>query len=494
MSWQEKQQDNVPQKISSSLLENLVYLRKQFDGSMDFIIRQFNIEGTKAALITIDNLIDKQTIAESILNPIRRAELSHLNGMEKMKEIRDNILTTVDQEQMVEFDTLLTKLMSGFAMLAIDGCDFMLSIGVQSFAYRSISEPSNEVVQRGSRESFVEPYVINISMIRRRMKTPKLKFERMQIQSESKTDVCLCYLRDKVSPQILKQLKNNISKIKLETVMASGYIAPFIERRGLFNGVGVSERPDTVCGKISEGRIAIIVDGTPNVLIVPHLFIENFQTFDDYATRPFFATFTRWLKVFAFFLSIFLPGFYVASGTFHPEFLPQVLLTKVVQAQAETPFSLMIECIMIHIIYEILREAGLRVPKPLGHAVSIVGGLVIGEAAVQSGLVGPPTLMVIALTAISSYVVPSLYEQTAILRLIFIIIGGTLGFWGITLGFCAILISLCSESIYKIPFSAPLSPFNLKSMRDVAIRASWKILRKDVEKIQNMPGSNVKKK
>ena len=133
-----------------------------------------------------------------------------------------------------------------------------------------------------------------------------------------------------------------------------GYIAPFIERRGLFNGVGVSERPDTVCGKISEGRIAIIVDGTPNVLIVPHLFIENFQTFDDYATRPFFATFTRWLKVFAFFLSIFLPGFYVASGTFHPEFLPQVLLTKVVQAQAETPFSLMIECIMIHIIYEIL--------------------------------------------------------------------------------------------------------------------------------------------
>ena len=133
MSRQEKQQENVPQKISSSLLENLVYLRKQFDGSMDFIIRQFNIEGTKAALITIDNLIDKQTIAESILNPIRRAELSHLNGMEKMKEIRDNILTTVDQEQMVEFDTLLTKLMSGFAMLAIDGCDFMLSIGVQSF-------------------------------------------------------------------------------------------------------------------------------------------------------------------------------------------------------------------------------------------------------------------------------------------------------------------------------------------------------------------------
>ncbi len=486
--------DQVPQKISASLLENLIYLRRQFDGSMDFIIRRFQIGERKAALITIDNLIDKQTIAQSILNPIRRAGLDKQSGTEMMKEIRDSILTTVDQEQMVEFDTLLTKLMSGFAMLAVDGCDFMLSIGVQSYAYRSISEPSNEVVQRGSRESFVEPFVINISMIRRRMKTPKLKFERVQLQSESNTDVCLCYLRDKVSPEILSQLKSNLSKIKLGAVMASGYLAPFIERRGLFNGVGVSERPDTVCGKISEGRIAVIVDGTPNVLIVPYLFIENFQTFDDYAARPFFATFTRWLKVFAFFLSIFLPGFYVASGTFHPEFLPQALLTKIVQAQAGTPFSLMVECIMIHIIYEILREAGLRVPKPLGHAVSIVGGLVVGEAAVQSGLVGPPTLMVIALTAISSYVVPSLYEQTAVLRLVFILIGGTLGFWGITLGFGMILISLCAESVYKIPFSAPLSPLRLKSMRDVAIRASWKVLRRDTENIQDMPGSNAKKK
>ncbi len=491
---QQAQKDDIPKQISTSLLENKIYIRKQFDGSMDLVIRQFNIEGTNAALITIDNLVDKQTIAQSILNPIRKANLKNLKDMEKMKQIRDNILTTVDQEQLVEFDSLFNKLMSGFAMFAIEGCSFMLSIGVQSYAYRSISEPINEVVQRGSRESFVEPYTINISMIRRRMKTPKLKFERMQIQSESKTDICLCYLRDKVSPQVLKKLKNNISKINLEIVMASGYIAPFIERRGLFNGVGVSERPDTVCGKISEGRIAIIVDGTPNVLIVPHLFIENFQTFDDYAIRPFFATFTRWLKVFAFFLSIFLPGFYVASGTFHPEFLPQVLLTKVLQAQAETPFSLMVECILIHIMYEIMREAGLRVPKPLGHAVSIVGGLVIGDAAVKSGLIGAPTLMIIALTAISSYVAPSLYEQTAVLRFVFIIIGGTIGFWGIILGFCAILVNICSESVYQIPFSAPLSPFNLKSMRDVVIRASWKVLGKDVEKVQDMPGSNVDEK
>ncbi len=483
-----------PKKIFAELQKNLAYLRGLFEGSMDFVVREFYMEKTKAALITIDNLTDKQTIAQSVLNPIARANLRGLSGVKKMDALQQRVLTTVDQQPLYDFDTLLTKLMSGFAMLLVDGCGVALAIGVQGFAYRSISEPSTEVVQRGSRESFVEPMVINASMIRRRMKTPKLKFEYMQIDSESKTDVCLCYLKDRVSAEILAHLKRNLRKIKMETVLASGYLAPFIERRSLFNGVGISERPDTVCGKIAEGRIAVLIDGVPNVLLVPYLFIENFQTFDDYSMRPFFATFTRWLKVFAFFLAVFLPGFYVASVVFHPEFLPQALLTKVVQAQGKTPFSLMVECVTIHVIYEILREAGLRVPKPLGHAVSIVGGLVIGEAAVQSGLVGSPTLMVIALTAISSYVAPTLYEQVAVLRLAFILLGGLLGFWGMIPGFCVILVGICTQSIYGVPFSAPVSPFSLKSMRDVAIRASWKILRRDVEEVQHMPGTHVKKK
>lgn len=483
-----------PKQICHSLLENLIYLRTQFSGSMDLIVREFKIAETDAALISIDNLVDKQTIAQSILNPIRRVNLRKTEGYALMCHLRDDVLTTVDQEQINDFENMFVKLMSGFAMLAIDGCNFVLSIGVQSFAYRSISEPMNEVVQKGSRESFVEPYVINISMIRRRMKSTNLVFERLQINSESKTDVCLCYLKDRVSPKVLSRLKQNLHKIRMQTVMDSGYLAPFIERHSLFNSVGISERPDTVCGKISEGRIAILIDGTPNALIVPHLFIENFQSFDDYSTRPFFATFTRWLKVFAFFLAIFLPGFYVASCTFHLEFLPQVLLDKILQSQAETPFSVMVECLLVHFIYEILREAGLRVPKPLGQIISIVGGLVIGDAAVQSGLVGSPTLMMIALTAISSYVAPTLYEQTALLRLLFIAIGGILGFWGITLGFCAVLLNICTVSVYNIPFSAPVSPFSFKSMRDVAVRASWKILHKNVETVQNMPGSHADRK
>ena len=260
----------------------------------------------------------------------------------------------------------------------------------------------------------------------------------------------------------------------------------------IFTGVGLSERPDTVCGKIAEGRVAVIVDGTPNVLVVPHLFVENFQSFDDYAFRPFYATFSRWLKFFSFFLAVFLPGFYVSATTFHPELMPEALMLKIAQAEATTPFPVMLEAIIIHFLYEIMREAGLRVPQPLSNAVSIVGALVIGETAVNSGLVGAPTLMVIALTATASYVTPNMYGPIAIMRFAFIVVGGTLGFWGLALGLMVMIINICSEMVYQIPFSAPLSPFNLKSMRDVLVRASWRVLSKDVELVQNMPGSDIK--
>ena len=237
--------------------------------------------------------------------------------------------------------------------------------------------------------------------------------------------------------------------------------------------------------------MAILIDGTPNVIVLPHLFLENFQSLDDYANRPFYAAFTRVLKLLAFFLAMYLPGFYVAASTFHPEMIPEPLLLKIAQSELNTPFSVMVEAIVIHIIYEIMREAGLRAPKSLGHAVSIVGALVIGDAAVNSGLIGAPTLMVIAVTAISSYLVPSLYEPVALCRLVFILIGGTIGFWGLMTAMFLMTANLCSESSFGIPFGSPLSPFSLSSMRDAVLRFGWPKLGKRVEKIQDLPGSTL---
>ena len=485
-------QKAVQGKFSTSLLENMTRFRQEFQDSIDFVQREFAIGDTPATILSMEGQIDKRLIAQAILQPILNAPILQLDGDAKLRYIRDHALAACDQIQVTTLEEAIDKLMSGFAVLAVDGCDFMIAFGVQGFTFRGIQEPATEKAQKGSREGFVEPLQINISMIRRRMKNPALTFERLILGDESKTAVALCYLRGTVSPEVVQRIRQALRAAKLKTVLASGYLTPFLEQGGVFSSVGSSERPDTVCGKVAEGRVAILVDGTPNVLLVPFLFVENFQSFDDYTNRPFYASFTRWIKYLAFLVAVFLPGVFVAVCTFHPELLPETLLLKICEAEASTPFPLMAEAIVLHFMYEIMREAGLRVPESLSHAVSIVGALVIGETAVNAGLIGGPTLLVIAMTAIAGYAVPRLYEPIAVLRLAFIIVGGILGLWGILLCFGGILLNICGESAYRVPFTSPVSPFRLGAMRDVVIRASWKILGKRPGLIQNMPGSRMK--
>ncbi len=483
--------------FSRSLCENVEFFKREFGETADLSIKYLNIKDVQSALITIGGMVNKDTLTLSVMKPIiqEQSKIQGSTNQEKYDYIRDNIIISPDQLQISNFDDAFNMIMSGFALLAMDGCDSMLALGVQGFNFRSITEPSTEIMQRGSREGFVEPLMINMTLIRRRLKTTDLRFELTQIGSTSKTSICLCYLKNKVSQDILNKLKYKLAQINLESVMESGYIIPYLEDQGdfsLFSSVGMTERPDTVCGKISEGRIALIIDGTPNVLIVPYLFIEYFQHLDDYSMHTYFATFTRWLKYLAFMLSTLLPGLYVGISTFNPEILPGPILTKIALAVGTTPFSLMFETILIHLIYEIMREAGLRIPRPLGHAVSIVGALVIGETAVSSGLIGAPTLMVVALTAISSYVIPNLYEPISILKFVFIVTGGLLGIWGIMIVFTLVLVNICAKNSYGVPFTSPLSPFNIFAMRDVLVRSGWSFLSKKNIHVQDLPGSEVK--
>lgn len=485
----------IKHKTLNSLDENLNYFKNEFDNSADLTIREFEFLNTKAAIVTIEGMVDKKILGDSVTNPLLLADnFAFENSDELFEYVKMNILATSEQVEITTFEDAFKLSMSGFAVLIIDGTNKMIALGIQGFSFRSIAEPESEVMQKGSKEGFVEAIRVNMSLVRRRIKSPKLKFETMTIGSQSKTDICLCYLTDVVDSQILMEVKKRIKTIDLKYVLSAEYITPYLEQNNdlsFFSSVGISERPDTVCGKISEGRVAILIDGTPNAVIVPYLFVEYFQTVDDYAIRPYFATLTRWLKYLAFIISALLPGLYVALGTFNPEVFPDQLINKMAFAIDNTPFPLVLETLVIHFIYEIMREAGLRLPRALGHAVSIVGALVIGETAVTAGLIGAPTLMVVALTAISSYVIPTLYEPVAILRFIFIIIGGLLGIWGVMLFFAAVLVNICSKSNFSVPFMAPISPFGLYGMRDVLIRAGWKSLSKGDEKIQNMPGSNM---
>lgn len=498
-SYNKQKESNLPKKkrfISTSLTESISIFEDEFGNTEDLTIRRMKIMGLDGAVITIDGMVNKETLGNNVMNRIPNDLNINGSPIEKYEYLRDSIISSCDIVQVSSYEDAFYIVMSGFAILALDGCDRMLAIGVQGFNFRSVSEPPSEVMQRGSREGFVEPVRINMTMIRRRIKNSTLKFEMSKLGSISQTEVCICYLSDKVSEDILNKIKKRLQKVNLETIMAAGYVVPYLEETNdlsLFSSVGMSERPDTVCGKLAEGRVAILIDGTPNALIVPYLFAEYFQNMDDYAIRPYFATFTRVLKYISFLVSILLPGLYVGVGTFNPELLPGALLNKIALAVGTTPFSLMLETLIIHFFYEIMREAGLRLPKPLGHAVSIVGGLVIGDTAIRSGLVGAPTLMVVALTAISSYVIPNLYEPIAMLRFLFILVGGVMGIWGVMLLFAVTLVSICAKTNYGVPFTAPISPFSVFGMRDVIVRAGWKILSLKDSTVQNMPGVHPKK-
>lgn len=476
--------------LSPNLEENLTYFTGRFQNAMDLMVRRVELSGRKAAMIAIDGLVNKETITLSLLEPLLKTE-GYPDQPEAMVDfIESQVLSAADLRRERRMDKLLTLLMSGFVLLCVDGSGEGLVSGVQGFAYRSPQEPQNEVMQRGAKDGFTESNQLNMAMIRRRMKSTSLKFEPLEAGSESHTPVVLCYLEGAAAPGVLDKVRRVVAQCPLKTLLGAGYLTGFLERGNVFSGVGLTERPDVVCGKLAEGRVALLVEGTPSAILLPFLFVENFQTLDDYLTRPYYGTFIRWLKYIAFFLSAFLPGAYVAVIVHHPEMLPESLLMKIARAQAQTPFPVMFETLTLYFLYEVLREAGLRAPRSLSATVSIVGGLVLGDTAVAAGLVSAPSLLVVALTAIAGYAVPRLYEPLSLLRLAFLLIGNFLGIWGVMAGLVFLLLDLCGAESFGVPLLSPLSPYRGNLVwRDVFFRAGWRRMSRHNALVRDMPGS-----
>ena len=476
--------------MDNSVKEITKRLQTAFANSADLSVRLLTLKSDNklsAALYTVEGMVNKEGLAQSSLNPLLVYDFGSQTPAQAYQTIFHTVLASSDVTEIKESE-LVAFITSGFAVLAMDGVSEMLAIGVQGYAFRSVSEPESEVVQRGAREGFTEPLRVNMSLIRRRLKSPNLVFEQLTAGSQSKTQLMLCYLQDAASPLLVNKVRERLSACDLETVLASGYLSEYLEDEHtsrLFSGVGISERPDTVCGKLTEGRIAVLVDGTPAVIIVPRLFVEEFQGVDDYSNRTYYAALIRLIKYFSFFVSVFLPAIYTALAQFHPEYFPTWILIKTAQSLSQTPLPVTLEVLLITVVYEIMKEAGLRIPKSLGHAVSIVGALVIGESAVTAGIISSSTLMVVATAAICSYVTAPLYPPVTMLRFVFIIVAGVFGLWGIVLASAMVIISMCSKTSLGVPYLSSLSPFSRKTMRDVFVRAGWKTLSRHTIKVQN---------
>lgn len=482
----------MPIYLSKNLNENLEMIKRLCNNTADLNIRETEICGHKTAILAFEGMTSVSTDAEMIFKPLYDLKISEqASATQLFEHINNKIILGMDSSKIFDTDSLFKFLMSGFVVLLINRVDIGVCFGAQGFFFRSVSQPDSEVNIRGGQEGFVEPLRINMSLVRRRMKNPDLQMEILTVGNKSKTDICLIYLNGVVNKKLIEQIKQRISEAKMDIVLESGYLQGFLEGKpfSIFSEVGTTQRPDTFCAKISEGRVGIIVDGTPYSLIVPYLFSENFQSFDDYCHKAYYASFVRIIKYIAFGFTILFPGFYVAIATFHPELFPNTFLLNVSASVAQTPFPIVFEALIIHFVYEILKEAGLRLPRQIGHAVSIVGGLVIGDAAVRAGLIGAPMVMVIALTAISSFVVPSIYEPVSILRFVFIILGGTLGLFGLSIGVFAVLNNICALNNFGIPYMAPISPFSKIAFKDTFIRASWRKLMKSGGNINNLNGA-----
>ena len=475
--------------LSPLLFTVVQTVKAAYHQSGDVNVRELKLSGHSLACITLENMVNKQILNDMLLKRLVKQPLKKA-PMDCFIQIEDSISTASEQKRVHSYEELYDLLGSGFAVLVVDGVALGLALGFQGFPVRSVQPSENEVMERASNEAFIEVLKLNTPLLRRRLKTKDLVIKNLKVGKETQTAVAVCYLKTRADARIVKAVEQRLQSVEMDTVLESGYLQPFLEADSgsLFPSVGVSDRPDTVCAKLGEGRVAVLVDGSPFCMITPFLFSEHFQSMDDYTMNPYFATFIRILKYLSFFLAILLPGFYVAIGEHNPEVFPSAIFFKVVDAEVSTPFSLLFEALLIHTIYEIMREAGLRLPKSVGHAVSIVGALVIGESAVTAGLIGAPMIIVVAVTALASYVIPSLYYPAAILRFAFIIVGGISGLFGVVLLFSVVLIQITALNAYGIPISAPISPLDWRSMRDTVVRMGWKTLSKRTALVQQLHG------
>lgn len=350
----------------------------------------------------------------------------------------------------------------------------LLVCDLKGWAQRSIETPDSENIIRGPKESFTETLRVNTSMIRRKVKNKNLVFENIIIGKQTNTDLVIGYIKGIIDEQVILDIKSKLQTIDADSILESGYVEQYLEEDSLspIPTIGYTQKPDIAAAKMLEGRAIIICDGTPYVLTIPHLFIENIQTSEDYYNRQPLAIFLRIIRTSALLISLLLPGFYVAVTTFHQEMIPSILLKTIASSSVNVPFPKGFEAFLMLFIFEILKESGTRLPKPVGSAVSIMGALVIGEAAVNAGIIGPPVVIVISLTALASFIIPTLWEFMTIYRLLFLIMGSIMGLIGITALGMVLLAKLIATNSFGVPYMT-ISNAN-REIKDFIFKSSIK--------------------
>lgn len=447
---------------AAALFERLTQI---FSHDCDFALRALPLSfGTTVYIASFTNYCDKKYISEALLRPLLRA-----------KGEKD-IPTCLCASRLTRFfspSDCEKELLAGNAVLFYDDADelVLLRTDVKSANSRSISEPAGEVVIRGPREGFVESAETNVALLRKRLKTKALTVEKMTVGRYTDTDVFLVYLDGRAAREVISEVKTRLSKIDLPSVVDSGYLEQCLGDRKypLFPDVGNSEKPDKVAAKLIGGRVAVICDGSPCVLTLPYFFIESMQSAEDYLKSPYYATFVRLLRFIGFAVALFLPAVYVALLQFDPSAIPHSLYRTIARSRADIPFTPFSELLIILIVFEIIREVGVRMPRAVGDAVSIVAGIILGDAAIKAGIAGAPVIMVAAISATCSFINPPYMNAMPLVRLVNLFFARIFGLFGVA--FCMLLLlgTLCVKTSCGLPYLLPLAPLRLKGLSDALV-------------------------
>lgn len=472
--------------LMQSLEGNIANIKKRTGNSSDMVIRYIKIgerAAIQAAVIYIDGIVDNQSIQELLVDTMMKDDVfsEPITPQNAFTLLKEDVVGIGDVAILHMWSEVFPALMSGDTLILIDGNNHAMSAGTKGGEWRSIQEPTTQLVVRGSKEGFTESIAKNMPMVRRIIKSPDLWVETMKIGKVTQTDVSMMYINGIANDKIVKEVKQRLNQINIDSILESGYVEQLIEDQTYttFPTMYHTERPDIVAGNLLEGRIAIFVDGTPFVLIAPAVFIQFFQSPEDYYSRFDIATSIRFLRILIFFISLIAPATYVAITTFHQEMVPTKLLIAIAAQREDVPFPSLVEALIMEVTFEILREAGIRLPRAIGSAVSIVGALVIGQASVQAGIVSPAMVIVVAMTAIASFATPSfaIAISARLIRFVFMIAAATFGFYGIILCFLMMIVHLCSLRSFGVPYMTPLAPFIPSNSGDTIVRMPWWTLR-----------------
>lgn len=467
--------------LTKSLQLNINMFKELFNNDDTVVFREFESKhdvDLKCCVIFIKGMVNKDIIDEHIIQPIvniniKDLKLSEAAGADTNIDliIKKVLLTSIVNKQ-TKIEDLILPLLYGDTILLIEGSIEAVLMETKDLPGRGIEQPDSERVVKGSKEGFTEMMITNLALIRKRLRTYNLKFSFKEVGTITKTKLCICYIDGIVNEKILQELIKRLDNIDNDGIITSQAVDEFIKDSplSLFKTIGNTERPDVAVGKLLDGRIVIIVDGTPFVLTLPFIFIEYYSSADDYTSNYIFASFNRILRLAAFFMGISIPALYVAVTTYHQELIPTALLLSISTAREGIPFPTVVEALLMLAGFTTLREAGVRLPQAIGQSLSIVGALVLGEAAVNARIISAPMVIVIAMTGISSFLVPKLMGAFEIVRLIFLLLSSYWGLFGYMYGVIGLFLYLFSLRSFGVPYMLYSPAVIFEDIKDTTLR------------------------